>query len=82
MAKAQSQTRLGKACRDLADKIDTEAHPCPDIRRRLEFTAADLDRAVQSTGRKGDGIKSLFAYSQAARLYREVSGEDYVPASK
>ncbi len=71
MAGKPRTTRLGKALRDLAAEY-------PEHEWRLQRAAVNLDVAVVSIGVKGEGIKMLGSYMVAAKLYREVSGKDYV----
>lgn len=79
MSKPAFQTRLGKALRDLANKVDTTNHPLPDVRRKLESTAANLDLTCLSTGARGAGVQLLGSYRAALRVYHEVAGRAYVP---
>lgn len=74
--KRTPQTRLGAALRKLAKTVaatgrEAEAKEC-------EYAARNLDMAAISLGAKGDRVKQLGSYTNAAAVYRKVAGEPYV----
>ena len=40
--------------------------------------AMDLDRTVIALGTKGEAVKGLAAYRQAATVYKQITGVDFV----
>lgn len=77
--KSKHTTRLGKALRDLAAKVDTSNHPAPGVAERLLRAADELDKTVLALGTKKSGLTMLASYRKALREYNAVSLTPYDP---
>lgn len=80
MSDQPKQTRLGYRLRESLKSYKGTGDVVKDdaFRGKVNRAANALDVAVFSLGRKGDGIRSLRSYREAAKLYEVVTGKPYV----
>lgn len=72
MTKPLPQTRLGAACRKLAEKHEDDV-----AKRLLVLYAAKLDLTAHSLAARGERVKQLGAYRRALRTYNKYAPEPY-----
>lgn len=68
-------TRINHAMRTLASEL--RQHGRPDEALQCEKAGAAVDLTAKSLGYTGERIKTTVAYSNAAQLYRHVTGKPY-----